>query len=334
MKVSIIIAAYNEYEYIDQCISSVINQKTTSDLEIIIGDDGSVDGTIKKIEAWEKNYPNIIQHYVMDRPSDNSKIIASVRVSNVLKKGIEKATGDYICFLAGDDFYCADNFIESHVCELEKENNKKCIGCMCDYIKYWDLDNYITEVCPHNTKKKLRANIYWGCHLYIHLSTFVFRNIFNRNIDISGLMFIDDIGMEYLMGQYGDYCYIPGVMFAYRQREGSIMKKNDPNDNRICSVLLYACNMNSGFRKYRIASFSRLIGPVKKLMSEHDILSNFKYNKYFELLDQDNKIIDSWIIRGKTTYLKLLRLKIKLIGLYCCYVPYRIIKILFYGKDR
>lgn len=43
-KLSVLIAAYNAEQYLDECIQSVLNQKY-SDYEIIIIDDGSTDST-------------------------------------------------------------------------------------------------------------------------------------------------------------------------------------------------------------------------------------------------------------------------------------------------
>ena len=60
--VSFIIAAYNEESYIEECITSCINQ-TYSNVEICITDDGSTDNT------W-----NIINKYYSNNPAKNLKI--------------------------------------------------------------------------------------------------------------------------------------------------------------------------------------------------------------------------------------------------------------------
>lgn len=52
--VSIIIAAYNCEDYIDDCIKSLINQ-TIHNFEIICVDDGSTDSTLTKLHDYEKN---------------------------------------------------------------------------------------------------------------------------------------------------------------------------------------------------------------------------------------------------------------------------------------
>ena len=51
--ISIVIPTYNTIDYIDECLESVAKQ-TIRDIEIIVVDDCSTDGTIEKLDAWAK----------------------------------------------------------------------------------------------------------------------------------------------------------------------------------------------------------------------------------------------------------------------------------------
>ena len=51
-EISIIIVSYNEIEYIEEAIESCLSQKGINDYEIIIGDDGSTDGSINLINEY------------------------------------------------------------------------------------------------------------------------------------------------------------------------------------------------------------------------------------------------------------------------------------------
>ena len=54
MKVSVIVPVYNCEDYLDQCIQSLLNQ-TLEDIEIIMVNDGSTDGSLAIIEKYAKS---------------------------------------------------------------------------------------------------------------------------------------------------------------------------------------------------------------------------------------------------------------------------------------
>lgn len=105
MKISIVTAVYNGEKTLQTLIDSVIQQKY-SDLEFIIIDGGSKDGTL---EIIKKN-----AHYISYWISERDK-----GIYDAWNKGIAKSTGDWIMFLGCDDILCPDalmsysDFIES-----------------------------------------------------------------------------------------------------------------------------------------------------------------------------------------------------------------------------
>jgi len=104
--ISVIIPAYNVNQYIDKCISSVVNQ-TEKNLEIIIINDGSNDGTDLKCQQW----------------ADMDKRIILINQSNqgqgsARNVGVMNACGDYILFLDADDY------LDTNAVEKLSENLK------------------------------------------------------------------------------------------------------------------------------------------------------------------------------------------------------------------
>lgn len=89
--VSVIIPAYNIEQYIGRCLDSVLSQ-TYENLEIIVVDDGSSDATGRILDDYEKKDTRI-------------KVIHKENggVSSARNKGLDKASGDYIGFVDGDD---------------------------------------------------------------------------------------------------------------------------------------------------------------------------------------------------------------------------------------
>ena len=57
-KVSVIVPVYNVEKYIERCLDSLVNQ-TLKDIEIIVVNDGSTDGSKEKIQNYLQKYENI-----------------------------------------------------------------------------------------------------------------------------------------------------------------------------------------------------------------------------------------------------------------------------------
>ena len=98
--VSVIIPVYNTEKYIEECISSVVNQ-TFKDIEIILVDDGSTDNSSKLCDLYSKKYDfiNVIHK--------NNEGLGLTR-----NAGMMKASGRYIIFVDSDD-YIEKNTIET-----------------------------------------------------------------------------------------------------------------------------------------------------------------------------------------------------------------------------
>lgn len=53
MKISFCITYYNQEQYVKDSIKSILSLEIPIDFEVLIGDDGSSDGTLNKIEAFK-----------------------------------------------------------------------------------------------------------------------------------------------------------------------------------------------------------------------------------------------------------------------------------------
>lgn len=92
LKISVVTVSYNAAATIERTMLSVLNQ-TCPDMEYIVIDGGSSDGTVDVI----KKYADRLAYWVSE--SDEG-------IYDAMNKGIDRAVGDYILFLnAGDTFY-------------------------------------------------------------------------------------------------------------------------------------------------------------------------------------------------------------------------------------
>ena len=95
-------------------------------------------------------------------------------------------------------------------------------------------------------------------------------------------LFCDDVGLEFVLATTGNWKYDEKVVFAYYQRENSIMHKADDIELALLESLLYQdikCWKGKTSILLKLASFSRLYSRVIFLRRNH-IRIDSKYNKY------------------------------------------------------
>ncbi len=90
--ISIVIPIYNVEKYLDRCIESIVNQ-TYKNLEIILVDDGSTDGSPAICDLWAQKDSRI---KTIHKQNEGAGFTRNV--------GIENATGKYIFFIDSDDY--------------------------------------------------------------------------------------------------------------------------------------------------------------------------------------------------------------------------------------
>ncbi|MCR4586509.1 MAG: glycosyltransferase family 2 protein [Lachnospiraceae bacterium] len=110
--ISVIVPVYNKEEYLGRCIDSVLKQ-SYADLELILVDDGSKDGSAGICREYEKK-----DKRVRFFSKENGG------ASSARNLGIEKALGEYIGFVDGDDWIENDMY-ETLFNELAKHRDEK-----------------------------------------------------------------------------------------------------------------------------------------------------------------------------------------------------------------
>lgn len=109
--VSVIIPVYNVEHYLNKCVDSVLNQ-TLKDIEILIVNDGSTDGSQKVIDELQSENPNRIKAYKKENGG----------LSSARNYALELVTGEYVTFLDSDDYLDSD-YLEILYTEAKKYNS-------------------------------------------------------------------------------------------------------------------------------------------------------------------------------------------------------------------
>ncbi len=115
-KISIITPSFNQGQYLEQTIDSVLSQGYQN-LEYIIIDGGSTDNSVEIIKKYKKH----IQYWISE--PDNGQ-------SDAINKGLRRATGDVCNWLCSDDYYETNAL--KHISEVfTNPNNLACSGNIC-----------------------------------------------------------------------------------------------------------------------------------------------------------------------------------------------------------
>ena len=161
MKVSIVTIVYNNREYIAACIRSVISQ-TYPNIEHIVIDGGSTDGTQNEIEPFRNN----LAYYISEK--DNG-------LYDALNKGIRQSTGDIICILHSDDTYYEPDTIKK-VVDTFLVSGADLVYANGQFV---DKDNTgnIRRIYPSKPYHKRYLNFGW---IPLHTAIYVRREIYKQ----------------------------------------------------------------------------------------------------------------------------------------------------------
>ena len=118
-KVSIIVPVYNIENCLNRCMESLLAQ-TWENREIILVDDGSTDNSGKICDDYAIANNNI---YVIHKKNQGLGLARN--------SGLAMATGDYICFVDGDDYIDKDH-IEKLMNKMEEDGSD---ACLCGYTR-------------------------------------------------------------------------------------------------------------------------------------------------------------------------------------------------------
>ena len=215
MKISIITVTYNCEKTLERTMDSVFKQKY-SDLEYLIIDGCSSDGTLDIIKKYQSLYPNVIR-FISEK--DNGLYAA-------MNKGIRMATGEIIGIINGDDYY-TDGALQA-VVKLFRESKADIVYSDLIYTKDGksNIENPLT-----GNHERLRERMSVN-----HPTCFVKRKVYERYGDFD-IHF--KIAADYeLMARF----YKKGCCFKKSEKTLAIMEMGGLSSN----------NWNSISEKYEI----------------------------------------------------------------------------------
>lgn len=213
MKVSVLMTTYNTEKYIGEAIRSLVSQDLPFEWELLIGDDGSTDKTVDIVKDWINQYPQKIKVFVHSRDEKGKVGSRAARNRAFL---LERATGEYIHFMDGDDCFLGTDTLKSKVEILDNPKYADCSCCAQNLrrVKIQSQESYL-DFEKGKGDWVLDIHQYWS-HYYFHTDTILFRNKC-KELLLRPLYrdYLNDNFITFLILQYGKVYYQDKVGAQY-----------------------------------------------------------------------------------------------------------------------
>jgi glycosyltransferase involved in cell wall biosynthesis len=212
MKLSVTVITYNQENFIEKTLDSILSQKVNFPFEVVIGDDASKDKTPEIIRKYQEKYPEII------KPIFRTKNLG--HTGNYIET-TRMATGEYIAHLDGDDLMLPTK-LQKQVDFLD--GHPEC--SMVHHLVYLiDKEGFVTG------KTKARKgtvgtinNIIKRNHIVNSSNMFRRSSLDEHFYNIPHTLMLHDKLAHMIKTQYGKVCLIPEHLGSYRVYAESIFK--------------------------------------------------------------------------------------------------------------
>lgn len=305
------IAAYNVEKYLDQTLSSLNDERFIDEIEVLIIDDGSKDGTKDIALKYQDIEPETFKYVQKENGGHGSTI----------NKGIELATGKYFRVIDGDDWVNTEQFAQ-----------------YIDKLKRTDVDLVLTQhKTDCNGKESLQNFIHdmenekiyhWSDYLNIdsitlHMTTIKTELLQSNSIHITEKCFYVDI--EFIiwtiyLSETISYFSIPVYIYRIGNDSQSINKKNMIKNIAMQeTVACKVCKLYSSFldnqklseskNKMIYKRVSQIVGGTFRTYLLFDRNSKSKE----KIIEFDNRIkgisLEIFNLLGKQKFIKVMRMR-------------------------
>ena len=215
MKISVAVITYNQEKTIRQTLDSILGQSGGFELEVVIGEDCSTDDTWRICKEYEDRYP------------DKVRLLPNTHNLGILcnfARTYCACSGDLLCDIAGDDFYCDDHALEKQMQYLLQHPSVGVMGAN-GFRLYVKKNRIVPGLNPIVTEgsdsakefffsKKYPGGVYFkpvGLMIRRELLKYLdFEEMIQRRLPV------EDYPMQAILSQYTHFACLPDFLVTYR----------------------------------------------------------------------------------------------------------------------
>ncbi len=251
-KISIIIPCYNVEKFLDRCMHYLTTQTIgfEENVELIMVNDCSTDGTLKKLQEYEAKYPENICLIPLEK---------NVKQGAARNIALQYATGDYVCYCDADD-YLVPTALEK-LYRVAKQNRAEITAYLFKFAydetteeeimaTKSDKPNQLFEINSVQDRKDFlfSGNIIRGCWNKLYDRQFVLDNQLKYAEGIFDEESLFTYPAYMVVKRY--YCLNEYLYMYYQNDAGTCytLAKSDEhrNDNALCWLQVYEDLKNKG----------------------------------------------------------------------------------------
>lgn len=222
--VTVAVVTYNQEKYISRTLDCIAAQQTDYRFEVIIGDDGSTDGTRAICEEYVRKYD-----YMKLMPNEPNMGVTANWI-----RCINAGNGKYLMTCAGDDYWHNKNKIQLQVDFMESHSD--CVICHTDIDVLHDNTGIINrndKQARHITPPQgmIQQYVLQGKEQISAVTMCIRRSAFEKHVPTDKFIELrfprEDWPTELILSAYGEVCYLPISTATYRIGQESITRTFD-----------------------------------------------------------------------------------------------------------
>lgn len=243
MLISIVVPIYNVEKYLRKCLNSILEQ-SYSEFELILVDDGSTDCSGSIADEYGRNDERISVYH-----KENEGLAATRNY------GIERAKGEYICFIDSDDWI--ENTYLENLSRLANEYFADVV--ICDFLKNEGegvITQPLSEVIVEETGYEAIANIYTQNYLryVVAWNKLYRRSIFDNIKYLTGIIHEDEAICADIFCACAKVIRTNRVLYNYRVNNSTSIMSSEYNLKRLDILKALENRMSlfeqKGYREY------------------------------------------------------------------------------------
>lgn len=219
---SVIIPVYNTEQYLNRCVSSIIDQDI-SGIEVILVDDGSTDESGRLCDRFSRKYKNITVIHQINQG-----------LSVARNTGLEIAKGEYILFVDSDDFVenGSMQLIKSELSNtnkydvyqfntnkfLEQNNSKKQYNNVLSISGAIDGQTYLKQTLPHGLTVTVWSYMYRRSFL-LEQSLWFKPGVFHEDEEFTMRVLLKAKSVATIEEIFYNYCLRPSSITTKKNQE-------------------------------------------------------------------------------------------------------------------